>query len=375
MLNRVQASIDLKALQHNFSIARSHSRHKNAARVAAVIKANAYGHGLEQAANALDDADLFGVSDVREALTLKNSRADKPILVLQGLIHEDDLKLVAQHNFQLVVHSASQLAHIDDTLGRLTLKAPLTLWLKMDSGMGRLGISPQDYAAAYRALQRKPYIASVVMMTHLANSSIPESALNTQQIDAFRQQQAQLQTPLKEDECITSIPSSSGILSGLPVECDWARPGIMLYGSSPFNFNEEKLRREQFDLQAVMTLQARIIAIKDLKKGDNVGYCSQFICPKDMTIGIVSIGYADGYPSNAPNGTPVMVGEKKTGTVGRVSMDMIGVDLSEIPEAKVGDLATLWGKELSLDEVAARTGILSYNLTCSVARRVNFEYS
>jgi len=375
VLNRVQASIDLKALQHNFSIARSHSSHKNAASVAAVIKANAYGHGLEQAANALDDADLFGVTDVREALTLKNARADKPILVLQGLIHEDDLKLVAQHNFQLVVHSASQLAHIDDTLGQLSLKAPLTLWLKMDSGMGRLGISPQDYAATYRALKSKPYIDSVVMMTHLANSSMPESMLNTQQLQEFRQQQDQLQAQLKEDEYITSIPSSSGILSSLPVECDWARPGIMLYGSSPFNFSEEKLRREQFDLQAVMTLQARIIAIKDLKKGDNVGYCSQFICPKDMTIGIVSIGYADGYPSNAPNGTPVMVGGKKTGTVGRVSMDMIGVDLSNIPDAKVGDLATLWGKELSLDEVAAKTGILSYNLTCSVARRVNFEYS
>ncbi len=371
MLNRVQASIDLKALQHNFSIARSHSSQKHASNVAAVIKANAYGHGLEQAAVALDDADLFGVTDVREALTLKNARADKPILVLQGLIHEDDLTLVAEHNFQLVVHSASQLAYIDDTLSRLSLKAPLTLWLKMDSGMGRLGISPQDYVATYRALQSKSYVASVVMMTHLANSSIPESALNTQQIDAFRQQQAQL---LQEGHCISSIPSSSGILSHLPVDCDWARPGIMLYGSSPFNFSEENLRRERFDLQAVMTLQARIIAIKDLKQGDNVGYCSRFICPRDMTIGIVSIGYADGYPSNAPNGTPVMIAGKKTGTVGRVSMDMIGVDLSGIPEAKVGDLATLWGKELSLDEVAAKTGILSYNLTCSVARRVDFKY-
>jgi len=369
VLNRVQASIDLKALQHNFSIARSHSSHKNAAKVAAVIKANAYGHGLEQAANALDDADLFGVTDVREALTLKKSGTDKPILVLQGLIHEDDLKLVVEHNFQLVVHSTSQLATIDDTLSKLALKAPLTLWLKMDSGMGRLGLSPQDYALAYQALQNRPYIDSVVMMTHLANSSMPESMLNTRQLQEFRQQEALLQ-----GKCVTSIPSSSGILSELPVDCDWARPGIMLYGSSPFNFSEAHLRREQFGLQAVMTLQARIIAIKALKKGDNVGYCSQFICPQDMTVGIASIGYADGYPSNAPNGTPVMVGSKKTGTVGRVSMDMIGIDLSDIPDAKVGDLATLWGADLSVDEVAAKTGILSYNLTCSVARRVAFKY-
>ena len=367
MVHRVQASIDLKALQHNFSIARSHAR---ASHVAAIIKANAYGHGLEQVARALDDAELFGVTDVHEALALKKSGIHKPILVLQGLMHADDLKLVVEHNFHLVVHSASQLTMIDETLSRMTIKTPLTFWLKMDTGMGRLGLEPKGFATTYKALLGRPYTGAVIMMTHLANSSMPDSVLNLQQLQAFREVEARL----AQESPVTSIPSSSGILSDLPLSCDWARPGIMLYGSSPFDYKLEHLRREQFDLHAVMTLQARIIAIKDLKQGDNVGYCSQYICPQDMRVGIVSIGYADGYPSNAPNDTPVLVAGKHTGTVGRVSMDMLGIDLSEIPEASEGDLATLWGQDLSLDEVAAKTGILSYNLTCSVARRVRFKY-
>lgn len=367
MVHRVQASINLKALQHNFSIARSRAKTPY---VAAIIKANAYGHGIEQSALALDDADLFGVTDAHEALALKNAGISKPILILQGLIQASDLQLIVEHNFQLVVHSASQLSMIDEALSKAAIKTPLTFWMKMDTGMGRLGIEPHGFANTFKALLGRPYTGAVNMMTHLANSSIPDSPLNLQQLKTFREVQAQL-----EDESpVTSIPSSSGILSDLPLDCDWARPGIMLYGSSPFDYAQEHLRREHFDLKAVMTLQARIIAIRDLKKGDNVGYCSQFICPKDMRVGIVSIGYADGYPSNAPNDTPVLVAGKHIGTVGRVSMDMLGVDLSDIPGANVGDLATLWGQDLSLDEVAAKTGILSYNLTCSIARRVAFEY-
>lgn len=367
-MHRVQASIDLKALQHNFQIAKSRS---GASRVAAIIKANAYGHGLEQVAHALSQADLFGVTDVHEAVALQSAGVEKPILVLQGLMNPEDLHLIAEHQFQLVVHSSDQLAHLDDVLSKLTLKKPLTLWLKMDSGMGRLGISPNAYAMTYRALLGRPYTESIVMMTHLANANDPDSPLNRRQLDTFRE----AESLLEQEKPRTSIPSSAAILSDLPVACDWARPGIMLYGSSPFAYGQENLRREAFDLKAVMTLQARIIDVKDMKKGDNVGYSSQFICPGDTRVGIVSIGYADGYPSNAPNDTPVMVAGKRTATLGRVSMDMLAINLSDIPEAKVGDLATLWGQDISLDEVAAKTGILSYNLTCSVARRVDFEYT
>jgi len=368
MVHRVQASIDLKALQHNFQIAKQHA---NAKHVAAVIKANAYGHGLEKAASALTGADLFGVTDVHEAVALEQVGTGKPILVLQGLMKADDLHLVAEHGFQLVVHSSDQLADLDDILSAETVKTPLTLWLKMDSGMGRLGIAHSAYANMYRALLGRPYVGNIIMMTHLANASIPGSPLNRRQLEAFREAEALL----NRERPATSIPNSAGVLSDLPVTCDWARPGIMLYGSSPFEYEEEALRRDNFDLKAVMTLKARIIAVKDLKKGDNIGYCSQFVCPNDMRVGIVSIGYADGYPSNAPNGTPVMVNGIKTATVGRVSMDMLAVDLSNIPDTNVGDLATLWGQDLSLDEVAAKTGILSYNLTCSISRRVEFTYT
>ncbi len=368
MVHRVQASIDLKALQHNFQVVRKHA---NAKHVAAVVKANAYGHGLEQVASALTDADLFGVTDVHEAVTLKQFGTGKPILVLQGLMKADDLHLVAEHGFQLVLHSTEQLADLDDILSAEKVKTPLTLWLKMDSGMGRLGIAPSAYVNTYRALLGRPYVGSIIMMTHLANASLPDSPLNLRQLEAFRE----AETLLDNENPATSIPNSAGVLSNLPVTCDWVRPGIMLYGSSPFGYEEEALRRDNFHLKAVMTLKARIIAVKDLKKGDNIGYCSQFVCPNDMPVGIVSIGYADGYPSNAPNGTPIVVNGIKTATVGRVSMDMLAVDLSNIPDAKVGDLATLWGQELSLDEVAAKTGILSYNLTCSISRRVEFTYT
>jgi len=367
VVHRVLASIDLKALKHNFGIARSHARARH---VAAIIKANAYGHGMVESAQALTDAELFGVTDIHEALALDAADTGKPIRVLQGMMKPDDLKVIAEHNFQLVVHSPEQLTTLDEILSGMSVKNPLTLWLKMDSGMGRLGMTPASYATTWRALKARPYVKDVIMMTHLANSSIPESPLNIQQLQSFRYVEKQLAA----DKPVTSIPSSSGILSDLETASDWARPGIMLYGSSPFDWQREDLRREAFDLRAVMTLQARMIAVKDLVAGDNVGYCSQFICPHDMRVGIVSIGYADGYPSNAPNGTPVMVAGKRTTTVGRVSMDMLAIDLSDMPEAQAGDTVTLWDQALSLDEVAAKTGILSYNLTCSVARRVEFTY-
>lgn len=366
---RARAHIDLSALAHNLQIARNHCPDS---RVVAVVKANAYGHGLGQVGAALQTADLLAVTDVSEALQLQGVLGNRPILVLQGLIDEEDLDLVALHGFQCVVHSLEQLAMIDARLKKRPPPGPLGFWLKLDSGMGRLGIAPDDYVAAYRSLAAKPYCRQLVMMTHLANSSLPDSSLNALQL----KQVARIRKKLLEQfpRLATSQAASSGILGDDEIQSDWVRPGIMLYGSSPFPWNLQQYRAEQKGLLPVMTLQSRLIAVRDLKKGDNVGYCSQFICPTKMRIGIVSIGYADGYPSNAPNGTPVLVKGKRTGTVGRVSMDMLAVDLNHLPEAQTGDVVTLWGKGLSVDEVAAHTGILSYNLLCSVTRRVNFSY-
>ncbi|MEX2367095.1 MAG: alanine racemase [Pseudohongiellaceae bacterium] len=361
---RAQASIDLGAVANNFRVAQRHGPHS---RLVGVVKSNAYGHGLVQVADALVDADILAVTDLYEAQQLAPASA-KPVLILQGLISDDDIRAVAESGFQLVVQSLEQLALIEDRLTRTPPVSPLTFWLKLDTGMGRLGLAPADYLRAWRELAGKPYTGNLVMMTHLANSSLPGSDLTQIQLQTF----AVIKNRL--GDVATSIPSSSGLLRPEVTRSDWLRPGIMLYGSSPFPWEYEELRADKFGLQPVMTLQSRIIAVKDAKAGDNIGYCSQFICARDMKIGIVSIGYADGYPSNAPNGTPVLVNGKRTQTVGRVSMDMLAVDLSHLPDTRVGDTVTLWGQGLAIDEVAAKTGILSYNLMCSVTRRVQFVY-
>lgn len=365
MIHRVKATINLSALRHNLNVARTYANKRN---LVAVIKANAYGHGLLQAAEALQDADVYAVTDVDEADQLTASGTDKPILILQGLIERTDIARIARAGYQLVVHNTEQLNWLETELGKAAKATALTIWLKTNSGMNRLGIMPDDVLKTYQALQNKSWCQKVILMTHLANANLLDSALNQQQLDCFTK--AAEQVPDAE----ISIPASSGLLADFGANANWVRPGIMLYGSSPFPYSDEKLRREKFGLQAVMSLQARIITIQQCKAGDNVGYCSQFICPQDMRIGIVSVGYADGYPSNAPNGTPVLVNGKRTTTVGRVSMDMLAVDLSALPEAQIDDIVTLWGEDLSLDEVAEHTGILSYNLTCSIASRVEREY-
>jgi len=366
VIHRVKATINLKALTNNLEIARSNAQNR---KVVAVIKADAYGHGLLPAAEALHEADIYGVTDVDEADLLVASGPNKPILILQGIAERPDIRRIAEAGYQVVIHHLEQLAWLEEDLGKVNLSKPLTLWLKMNSGMSRLGIIPADYVFAFQSLQSKPWCQEIIMMTHLANGNLIDSALNQHQLTTFNKVAQEL------PEVATSIPASSGLLAGFGENTDWVRPGIMLYGSSPFPFADERLRREAFGLQAVMTLQSKLISIQDCKAGDNVGYCSQFICPQDMRIGIVSIGYADGYPSNAPNATPVLINGKRTGTTGCASMDRIAIDLSADPDAQIGDTVTLWGDELSLDEVAEHTGILSYNLTCSISPRVEKVFS
>lgn len=366
MSQRIRATIERSALSHNFAIAQLGAK---GARVLAMIKANAYGHGLIPVAEALSGADAYGVTDIDEAEQLRASGTAKPIVILQGLIHRSELARVALQGFQLVVPSVDHLAWLEEDLPQLPLAAPLTFWLKLDSGMGRLGIPPQDFAAACRKLQAKPWCAQVVVMTHLANASMPDSALNRTQLACF----ANLHQELRYVPHQTSIAASSALLA-LDTKADWIRPGIMLYGSSPFAWHDTTRRREAFGLKAVMTLEARVIAVANHQAGANIGYNSQFICPRPMRVGIVACGYADGYPSNTPNGAPVSVCGRRTVTLGRVSMDMLAIDLSPVPEAQPGDYVELWGRNVSLDEVAAHTGILSYNLTCSVSARVPRTY-
>jgi len=386
MIHRIQATIDRSALSHNFRVAQQRAM---GSRVVAVIKANAYGHGLLPAAEALQDADLFGVTDVLEAERLRAAGCHKDILVLQGLVTPDDLAAIIQHDCQVVIHHLDQLQWVEQALDQKPPARPLTIWLKLDTGMGRLGLFPTTYASAWRKLKAKPWVRDVVMMTHLANSTqqgLPltsfrnafmvligagqaASSLTTEQFMTF----AQLERELAREAPLTSIASSSGVLAH-EHRGSFVRPGIMLYGSSPFAWSEREMRSEQLGLRSVMTLQGRLISIKDHKAGDNIGYSAQFTCPTPLRVGIVSVGYADGYPSNAPNGCPVAVHGIRTRTVGRVSMDMLAIDLNPVPQARLGDLVELWGANIPVDEVAAHTGILSYNLTCSVSARVPLVY-
>ncbi|MES2625281.1 MAG: alanine racemase [Pseudomonadota bacterium] len=384
MHHRIQATINRKALAHNLAIARAHAR---GGKIVAVIKANAYGHGLLPVAEALHEADIFGVTDLEEAERLRAGSIAKEILILQGPMARHEVARAAQQGFQLLLHGAHQLAWLEEELATIRIEKPLTLWLKLESGMNRLGLSPIEFDIAYTALKTKPWVHNIVLTTHLANSSMPEAALNSEQLNNFHACKNSLGHSENED----SIAASASLLAldkpATPTTSDalvqqvfnqsvstWARPGIMLYGSSPFLWQDTKRRRETFGLQAVMTLQARLISIRDVPAGASIGYNSQFICPSPMRVGIVSIGYADGYPSNTPNGAPVMIQGKRTQTIGRVSMDMLAIDLTSIESAQTGDVVTLWGDDISLDEVAAHTGILSYNLTCSISSRVPFVY-
>ncbi|MFL2840605.1 MAG: alanine racemase [Pseudohongiellaceae bacterium] len=366
MISRNKATINLKALANNLEIACSYANNR---KVVAVIKANAYGHGLISAAEALQAADIYGVTDVDEADKLAASSTNKPILILQGIIERGDISRIAKAGYQVVIHHIDQLAWLEEDLRKINLSRPLSFWLKINSGMGRLGITPTDYVSAFQNLQSKVWCKEVIMMSHFANASLINSALNQQQLATFSNFTQQL------PKVVTSISASAALLTGLDIGTDWVRPGIMLYGSSPFSHSDPKLRREAFGLQAVMTLQSKIISIQNCKAGDNIGYNSKFICSQNMRIGIVSIGYADGYPSTAPNGTPVLVNGNRTGIVGRVSMDMISIDLSQLPEAHIGDTVTLWGDDLSLDEVAENTDIISHNLTSTISPRVEKVYS
>jgi len=330
-----------------------------------MIKANAYGHGLVPAARALGDADVFGVTDINEAETLSKAGLNKPVLILQGLIDKADILRVVHGNYQLVVHRPEDLVWLEETLDSISVKTPLTLWLKLDSGMGRLGLTAGEFAMLHAALKRKSWVGEIIALTHLANAGMPDNALNRQQLDCFSSlmQQEELAGPSQ------SIVASAGLFT-LQNNSALARPGLLLYGSSPFSWHDESRRSHSLGLKAAMKLEARLISIREHSTGDSIGYNSWFICPEPMRIGIVSAGYADGYPAMTPNGCPVMIAGKRTTSVGRVSMDMMAIDLTDLPQAEIGMPVELWGNNISVDEVACHTGTISYELLSAVAERV-----
>ncbi len=346
----ISAWIDAKAIAHNLSVARARA---GSAKLWAVMKANAYGHGLMRAARAAQAADGFAVLDLHEALQLREAYRDKPVLLLEGFFEPGDLSLLAQHDIAAVVHGLEQVRMLELARGPM----PPRVFLKMNSGMNRLGIAPGDYRAAHARLAAIPALREIGLMTHFADADGASGI--AAQLERFQAHTAGLpgQRSLANSATVLRYPQAAG---------DWARPGIMLYGGSPFADQSAA----SLGLRAAMTLSSEIIGVQTLAAGERVGYAGTFVADRPMRVGVVACGYADGYPRHAPTGTPVLVGGVRTRLVGRVSMDMIAVDLTDLREARVGSPVVLWGEDLPADEVAAAAGTISYELLCALAPRV-----
>ncbi|RJG06021.1 alanine racemase [Noviherbaspirillum cavernae] len=349
----ITAAIDLAAMRHNLAVAKNRAP---GARVWAVVKANAYGHGLERGMRGFSEADGLALIEVEGAVSLREMGWKKPILLLEGFFEFADLNVVAEHDVQVAVHCDEQIAMIE----RARLAMPIDVHLKMNSGMNRLGFKPDVYRDAYARLRNIPAVRSLTLMTHFANADDTDNPglPLAEQIRRFQAGAAGL-----TDE--RSLFNSAADLMPPDVHTDWVRPGIMLYGGTPGGKSAE-----EFGLRPAMTLTSEIIGVQSVESGDALGYGSRFIAGKPMKIGVVACGYADGYPRHAPNGTPVIVEGRRTQIVGRVSMDMITVDLSDIPGAAIGSKVILWGEGLPIDEVANAAGTIGYELMCALAPRV-----
>ena len=346
----IRATISTSALAHNLALAR---RHAGGARIWAVVKANAYGHGLERSACALADADGFALLDLEEAARLRRIGVAKPILLLEGIFQAADVARLAQYDLTPVIHCAEQLAILEDT----PPERPLDVYLKVNSGMNRLGFSGGDLGAAWDALRQHPGVRSVTLMTHFADAEGDEGvAGQLERLDAMTRT---FQAP----RCLAN---SAALLRHPQTRADWVRPGIMLYGCSPFPDQSA----QALGLRPAMTLASEIIGVQRLRPGERVGYGFSYEVRSSMNIGVVACGYGDGYPRHAPSGTPVLVAGRPARTVGRVSMDLLCVDISELSQAGVGTPVTLWGEGLSADQVAAAAGTVSYQLLCALAARL-----
>lgn len=352
------AHVRLDAFRHNYRVAKE----AHGAQALAVVKANAYGHGAIQCAQAIaNEADGFAVASIEEALTLREAGISAPILLLEGFFEASELSDIQAHDLWIVIHQSWQV----DALMAANLFRPITVWLKMDSGMHRVGIDPDHFRATHERLKSHPLIAQIVLMSHFARADEPDTAHARQQIDTFRAATVGIASPV-------SLANSAAV-RGLPgSHADWARPGIMLYGADPFVGKASATIGDR--LRPVMRLEGAVISVRHIECGEPVGYGGAFVADRPTRIGVVSCGYADGYPRSAPTGTPVAVDGQLTRLIGRVSMDMLTVDLTDLPKSGLGSRVELWGDQISVDEIASRVGTIAYELLCNV-KRARFVYS
>jgi alanine racemase len=355
MTRPARALIDYQALRHNLHRVREAAPGR---RVVAVIKANAYGHGLVKVARALADADAYAVARLDEGLQLREAGIASPVLLLSGVEALEDLRTARSHRLDLVAHSEYQIGMLEEAPSGPRVR----VWLKMDSGMHRLGLAPQSLAPSYARLTRcRSSVGQIVLMTHLADADQPGSETTARQLALFEECAADI-------DAEHSIANSGGLLGWEAARADWVRPGIMLYGISPFAAGTAA----DHGLRPVMTLETRLIAVNQAHPGERIGYGGTYTCAESMPVGVAAIGYGDGYPRHVVSGTPVLVDGVRCPLAGRVSMDLITIDLRPYPDARPGSRVVLWGQGLPVEEVAGHAGTIPYELVCRIARRVDF---
>lgn len=352
MSRPARAQLDAHALRHNLERVRYFAPQS---KIMAIVKANAYGHGLAWTARALARADAFGVASIEEGVELRAHGVTQPICLLEGCFEAAELSLAAQHRLEPVVHQPQQIADI----AAVPAAAALSVWLKIDTGMHRLGFPPAAAADAFTRLRACAAVQRVRTLTHFANADNTFDSTTAAQIATFN-------AALDGIGGERSLANSAGIVAWPASRLEWVRPGIMLYGVSPLVGRSAA----ELGLKPVMTLASALIAVHHLRKGDAVGYGGDWVCPEDMPVGVVAIGYGDGYPRQAAAGTPVLVNGKRVSLIGRVSMDMITVDLRAQPQARVGDPVVLWGPGLPVEDIAARANTIGYSLLCGVTPRI-----
>ena len=353
MSRLIRAVIDTDALRSNLRALR---RFAPGARVVAVVKANAYGHGLIPTALALGEADAFGVARIEEGIALRAAGIAQPIVLLEGIFTSDELAEAALRSFDLVVHEARQIELLESSRAA----HPFVIWLKIDTGMNRLGFRPEEFSAALARVRRLPSAAKEVrLLTHLARADEPEAAATLAQLQCFDELTQGL-------GLARSIGNSAAILGSPAAHGEWIRPGIALYGVSPFA--GESARR--FGLLPVMTLETTVIATRCVARGEGVGYGAAWRAPRATPIAILAGGYGDCLPRSLANGAPVLINGQRAPLVGRVSMDMIAVNVAEIAGVEVGSRGILWGPELPVEELAGHAGTIAYELLCRVSQRV-----
>ena len=344
------ARIDHDALRHNLALARGLAPHS---RLMAVVKADGYGHGLLRVASALRGADAFAVLTLEDAVALRDAGYRHPVLLLQGFYESVELPEIAARGLTVVIHEATQL----DMLLAWKAPRPVDVHLKMNSGMNRLGLPPDQYRDAITRLSAWPGLGQLTLMTHFATADEPAGIV--WQIERFEDASRGIDAP-------RSLANSAALVRHEPARSEWVRPGIMLYGVAP----SVETAAGDLDLRPAMTLSSRIISVQQLAAGERLGYGGTFTADRPTRVGVVACGYGDGYPRHAGTGTPILVDGVRTRTLGRLSMDSLYVDITVLPQAGVGTAVTLWGEGLPAQEVASAAGTIAYQLLCGITRRV-----